>query len=115
VHACAHALSTVLDLHHGLANGVMIDHVMRFNLAAARGKLAELARVTGAGSNPEDFVAWLTRLKSEIGIPARLAEVGVKPEHVRPLVSVAIKDSCHLTNPRPCTEADFERLFSEAL
>ncbi len=35
VHSCAHALSTVADLHHGLANGIMIDHVMRFNLPAA--------------------------------------------------------------------------------
>ena len=38
VHSCAHALSTVADLHHGLANGVMIDHVMRFNLPSAAGK-----------------------------------------------------------------------------
>ena len=45
VHSCAHALSTVADLHHGLANGIMIDHVMRFNLPSATTKLAELARV----------------------------------------------------------------------
>ena len=31
VHSCAHALGTVVDMHHGLANGIMIDHVMRFN------------------------------------------------------------------------------------
>jgi alcohol dehydrogenase class IV len=115
VHSCAHALGTVLDLHHGLANGVMLDHVMRFNLPAAREKLAELARVSGAGSTAEDFLEWLTKLKAEIGIPARLHEVGGKPEHGRPLVAVAIKDSCHQTNPRPCSEADFERLFTEAL
>ena len=47
VHSCAHALSTVADLHHGLANGIMIDHVMRFNLPAATAKMAELARVAG--------------------------------------------------------------------
>jgi hypothetical protein len=115
VHSCAHALSAVLDLHHGLANGLMLDHVMRFNLEAAREKMAELARVTGAGSTAEDFVAWLTRLKTEIGIPARLGEVGVKPDHIRPLVAIAINDTCHQTNPRRCTEADFERLFAEAL
>jgi alcohol dehydrogenase class IV len=115
VHSCAHALGTVLDLHHGLANGVMLDHVMRFNLAAAGDKLAELARVAGAGSTADDFVGWLTQLKAEIGIPARLAEVGAKPEHIQPLVAVAIKDSCHTTNPRPCTEQDFERLFTEAM
>src|SRR5947209_14084508 len=45
VHSCAHALSTVADLHHGLANGIMIDQVMRFNLPAATAKLAELAHV----------------------------------------------------------------------
>ncbi len=38
VHSCAHALSTVADLHHGLANGIMIDHVMRFNLQSRAGK-----------------------------------------------------------------------------
>ncbi len=38
VHSCAHALSTVADLHHGLANGIMIDHVMRFNLQERDGE-----------------------------------------------------------------------------
>ena len=49
VHSCAHALSTVADLHHGLANGIMIDHVMRFNLPARPAKMAELAHVVGVG------------------------------------------------------------------
>src|SRR5512137_2904847 len=31
VHSCAHALSTVADLHHGLANALMLEPVMRFN------------------------------------------------------------------------------------
>jgi len=115
VHSCAHALGTVLDLHHGLANGVMLDHVMRFNLDAARDKLGELARVTGAGTTGGDFVPWLTRLKSELGIPDRLGAVGGKPEHVQPLAAIAINDPCHRTNPRPCTEKDFERIFREAM
>lgn len=115
VHSCAHALSTVLDLHHGLANGVMLDHVMRFNASAAADKFVELARVSGAGATAADFVAWLERLKAEIGIPARLGAVGAKREHVAALVAVAVKDTCHRTNPRPCTAADFERLFTEAL
>jgi alcohol dehydrogenase class IV len=115
VHSCAHALGTVLDLHHGLANGIMLDHVMRFNAPAAEARLAELARVSGSGASAEDFVSWLVRLKHELGIPARLAEVGGKPEHVPALVAVAARDGCHQTNPRPCTEADFERIFTAAL
>ena len=31
VHSCAHALSAAKDLHHGLANGVMIDTVLAWN------------------------------------------------------------------------------------
>src|SRR6202521_464969 len=59
VHSCAHALGTVVDMHHGLANGIMIDHVMRFNRDAAEKKMAELARVCGAGNTADSFVEWL--------------------------------------------------------
>jgi alcohol dehydrogenase class IV len=111
VHSCAHALSTVADLHHGLANGVMIDHVMRFNREAAGAKMAELARVAGVA----DLVAWLTGLKAELGIPAKLGALGVRKEHLPRLVEIAIADICHRTNPRPCTKRDFETLFAGAL
>ncbi|MDB6094596.1 MAG: alcohol dehydrogenase [Verrucomicrobia bacterium] len=115
VHSCAHALSAVCDLHHGLANGVMIDHVMRFNADAAPDKFAELARVCGAGAGAGDFVAWLGRLKEELGIPAVLGAVGVRADQIPALVDIAVADSCHRTNPKPCTRADFERLFAEAM
>jgi alcohol dehydrogenase class IV len=127
VHACAHALSTVADLHHGLANGVMIDHVMRFNLPAATAKMAELARVAEApgGDTGSDearahaFIDWLLALKRDIGIPATLADVrGARPvtrSDITALVAVAHKDIAHQTNPRPCTAADFERMFADAL
>lgn len=115
VHSCAHSLGTVLNLHHGLAIGIMMDHVMRFNAAVAGEKMAELARVAGAGDTAEALVNWLTRLKADLGIPARLDAVGAKREHLPRLVEVAMADTCHQTNPRPCTAADFERLFAEAM
>jgi alcohol dehydrogenase class IV len=127
VHSCAHALSTVADLHHGLANGIMIDHVMRFNLPAATAKLAELARVCRApggdagdeGARAEAFVAWLGQLKAQIGIPARLSACGgarrVEAGDIDRLTEVATADVCHQTNPRPCTREDFARLFAAAL
>ena len=126
VHSCAHALSTVADLHHGLANGIMIDHVMRFNLPAATVKLAELARVArvpGGESGSDEaraqaFIAWLTALKAEIGIPAKLADYHaqrpVAKADLPRLADIATADICHQTNPRPCTHEDFERIFAEA-
>jgi len=114
VHSCAHALGTVADMHHGLANGIMIDHVMRFNREAAEAKMAELARVCGAGATGEDFIAWLAALKQRIGIPATLAGK-VTREQLPRLVEIAVADTCHRTNPRPVTKGDFERLFAAAL
>jgi alcohol dehydrogenase class IV len=115
VHSCAHALGTVNDMHHGLANGIMIDHVMRFNLDAAEKKMAELARVCGAGTTAESFVEWLVSLKSRIGIPAKLGGKGVTRDHVAKLVEIAVNDTCHQTNPKPVSAADFEKIFIQAL
>ncbi|HVL56159.1 MAG TPA: iron-containing alcohol dehydrogenase, partial [Burkholderiaceae bacterium] len=114
VHSCAHALSTVADLHHGLANALMLEPVLRFNLAAAPAKFAELAHVVGAADAGE-FVDWVAQLKRRIGIAPRLADVGVREQMLPQLVDVALRDACHRTNPRPCTRGDFERFFSEAL
>ncbi len=127
VHSCAHALSTVADLHHGLANGIMIDHVMRFNAPVAAAKMAELARVAGVAGTAtmpptaaaEAFVDWLARMKADVGIPATLSALPTKrpvtKADVPALVEVAINDTCHRTNPRPCTRADFEALFVAAI
>ena len=115
VHSCAHALGTVVDMHHGLANGIMIDHVMRFNLDAADRKMAELARVCGAGTSAMDFVEWLVALKARINIPAKLGAKGVTAHHIPELVKIAVDDICHQTNPKPCKAQDFERIFSSAL
>jgi alcohol dehydrogenase class IV len=115
VHSCAHALGTVVDMHHGLANGIMIDHVMRFNMDAAERRMAELARVCGAGDSAAAFVDWLGALKPRIGIPARLGDKGVSAAHIPRLVEVAMKDACHQTNPKACRAADFERIFQQAL
>jgi alcohol dehydrogenase class IV len=125
-HSCAHALSTVADLHHGLANGIMIDHVMRFNLPSAIAKMAELAHVVGAAraasapaENAEAFVEWLVTIKAELSIPATLAAYASKRPVTRAdvaaLVEVAVDDICHQTNPRPCTRADFEYIFNESM
>jgi alcohol dehydrogenase class IV len=127
VHSCAHALSTVADLHHGLANGIMIDHVMRFNVTAAAAKLAELARVArvpGAEAGSDEaranaFVAWLGRLKADLGIPAKLSGYAaarrVTAADIPKLVEIAVADTCHQTNPRACSADDFRRIFADAM
>ena len=115
VHACAHALGAVCDLHHGLANALMIDTVLDWNRVAAQEKFDELAHVCRVSGGAAAFVPWLRQLKQGIGIEGGLAQRGVTREQLPRLVEIAFADICHQTNPRPCTAADFERFFNAAM
>ena len=115
VHSCAHALGAVCDLHHGLANALMIDTVLEWNYAAVPKKFDELAHVCAVVGGGKAFVPWLRDLKASVGIRGGLAAHGVRPEHLPRLVQIATADMCHQTNQRPCTAADFERLFQAAM
>jgi len=115
VHACAHALGAVCDLHHGLANALMIDTVLAWNFEAVPARFDELAHATGVAGGGAAFVAWLKALKASVGISGGLAARGVTREHLPRLVALADTDFTSLTNPRPATAADYERLFLAAM
>jgi len=114
VHSCAHALGAICDLHHGLANALMLEPVMQFNLSSAHSKFTELAHVVGAGA-AEDFIPWLLQLRKAIGIAPSLSAVGVRRDQIPALVEIAKNDICHQTNPRPVTREDFTRFFEQAM
>jgi alcohol dehydrogenase class IV len=115
-HSMAHALSTVCDLHHGLANGVCLATALRFNSDVAEARLADLATMVNASEHTaQGFIAWLLELQGRIGIPTSLTSLGVRSEHVPELVGVALADGCHTSNPKPVTDEDFERLFRSVI
>ena len=65
------------------------------------------------------FVTWLGALKRTLRIPAKLSGCEgarrVVASDIDRLVDVAVADTCHKTNPRPCTADDFRRIFEGAL
>ena len=115
VHACAHALGAVADLHHGLANALMIDTVLAWNHEAVPKKFDEMAHVAGVSGGGFAFVSWLKHLKLQVGITGGLAAHGVTEAMLPRLVPLAAVDFTGGTNPRPATEADYERLFRQAM
>ncbi len=115
-HSCAHALSAVCDLHHGLANGIILPYAMRFNAEAVPDKFVRMAQAVDVGTgHPDHFVRWLQWLNTDIGIPKSLAAVGVERDNLDALVRYACEDRCHQLNPRKVEKKDFEGLFSEAI
>ena len=115
VHACAHALGAVVDMHHGLANALMIEPVLAWNFEAVPAKFNDLAHAVGLGDAGAALVPWLAQLKAQIGIRGGLATRGVRPEHLPRLVALAATDFAGATNPRPAAEADYQRLFQQAM
>jgi len=113
-HSCAHALGTVVDMHHGLANGVMIDHALAHNTSEVARFRRMAATVGLTDTSPGAFLAWLGQLKKEVGIAAGLKSSNVSADKLDALVAVAIDDGCHPNNPVVCTRADFDRIFRAA-
>jgi alcohol dehydrogenase class IV len=115
VHACAHALGAVCDLHHGLANALMIDTVLAWNLEAVPHKFDALAQAAGVNGGGPAFVDWLVALKQRIGIQGGLARHGVQAAQLPRLAELAAADFTNATNPRSATAADYQRLLQQAL
>ncbi|MBA2661083.1 MAG: iron-containing alcohol dehydrogenase [Bradymonadaceae bacterium] len=115
-HSLAHPLSTVCDMHHGLANAIMIRYAMEFNAEAVPERFARMAQAVGAASaDVEGFLSWLNALRADIGIPDKLSEAGVGIESLEHLVHFAWLDPCYASNPRQPSREDFEALYKKAL
>ena len=114
-HSCAHALGTVCDYHHGLANAVMIDFALKFNVKAVPERFKNLAMTAGLKDQSGDgFIRYLADLKKDCGIPKNLIEAGISKDKLDRLVQVAFEDSCHQNNPTPVSKDDFRKIFTEA-
>lgn len=120
-HALAHPLSAICDLHHGLANALMLPHVIRFNLDHATRGYAFAGAALGARSDgelrarAEACLSSIEALLADLGLPTTLSACGVKPEHVEPMVAQAVEDACAAGNPRPLGVEDARALYLAAL
>lgn len=121
VHAMAHQLGGFYDLPHGVCNAVLLPHVQRFNARVSAARLRDVAKAMGVkvcGLDAEQgagaAISAIEHLAAAIGIPAGLAELGVKVEDVPVLAANALKDACGLTNPRVASQAEIEAIFKAA-
>lgn len=116
VHSLAHPLSSLLDTHHGLANAVNIPYGMEFNIAGFEEKFRRIAIALGLKEQTgKAVVKYLFELNTEINIPHKLRDIGVKQEHIETLSDLAIADFAHPNNPKPVTREDFKMLYQKAL
>ncbi len=111
-HALAHALTPISRLHHGLANAIVLPAVLEFNRGACVARLAQVAITMGDNSLAREEVLAsnaierIRKMESQVGIPTRLRDAGVREADLPLIARKAFQDASHLTNPRKCTEED---------
>jgi len=122
VHAMSHPVGAQFGVHHGLANAVLLPHVMDFNLQSRLGKFAQIATALGEqteGLSDYDAaclsVEAVRQLNDDLGIPSRLKETGVKASGLSKLARTAMQSGNVTINPRKTTLADMQTLFRTAL
>ena len=120
-HAMAHQLSAIFDVPHGLANAMLLPHVIRFNIPANPQKFSDIAVALGEdirGLNTEQAAQkafeLVAKLCDKVGIPKYLEEVGATKDQIPAMVERAMKDNPLTTNPRMATPEDIEKLYLEA-
>lgn len=121
-HAMSHQVGGLLDAPHGVVNGVLLPHVIRYNARATPDRFVALAAAAGldvAGMPGEEAAELLAdhvrRLADDVGVPRGLRELGVTEADVPRLADTTLDDACLTTNPRAATLHDVEKLFLEAL
>lgn len=137
-HSMAHKLGAFHHLPHGIANALMIDHVLRFNAAETPRKMgtfpqydhphtlaryAEVADYLGIkGKNDaeklDNLIKAIDELKEKVGIKKTIKEYGVDEKHfldtLDNMVEQAFDDQCTGANPRYPLMSEIKEMYLKA-
>jgi alcohol dehydrogenase len=105
VHAIAHQLGGKYGIPHGLANALVLPHILKFCRDEAQTELAELAVLIGAGAEgdsegalADNFIQKVRDLRTEVGIPDQ-SEL-IKKEDFDDIAQLAIIEGDAYPTPR---------------
>jgi alcohol dehydrogenase class IV len=115
VHSLAHPLGALHNVQHGLANGVILPYVVALNRRAIEPKVDRVAHALEIEGGFDGFMAWLLDFRKQLGIPHRLADLGLDGADADEIAAKALADPSTAANPRKLSEADFRRLYIAAV
>ncbi|MBQ1546223.1 MAG: bifunctional acetaldehyde-CoA/alcohol dehydrogenase [Clostridia bacterium] len=137
-HSMAHKLGAFYHIPHGVANALMIDHVLRFNAAEVPVKMgtfsqydhphtlaryAEVADYLGVGGSTDDeklenLIKAIDDLKERVGIKQTIKDYGVDEEEfltrLDEMSMQAFDDQCTGANPRYPLISEIKQMYLNA-
>lgn len=123
VHAFAYPIGAEFHIPHGVANTMMLSHVMRFNLLGNVPKFAEIADAFSLPTEGlddlgavETAIDAIERLAEDLRVPRHLADFGITEKDIPGLAEGVMKVTRLLANnPRTMTLEDAKEIYKAAL
>ncbi|QEN05458.1 bifunctional acetaldehyde-CoA/alcohol dehydrogenase [Thiospirochaeta perfilievii] len=137
-HSLAHKLGAAFHIPHGIANAILINHVIKFNATdvptkqgvfsqythpTAKSRYAKIANYLDLGGKDKDekianLLEAITSLKNKLDIPKSIKECGVSEEEflkrVDTLSEEAFDDQCTGANPRFPLISELKQIYLDA-
>lgn len=120
-HAMAHQLSAYFDMPHGMANAILLPHVMEYNLDVAEERFADIAVAMGGditGKSRKEAAGMaldlVKKLAADVGAPKYLDDGGATKDQIPGMVERALLDHPITQNPKKPTEEDVTNIYLAA-
>ncbi len=121
VHSMAHSLGAYFDTPHGVANAVLLPHVLRFNGKVCPDLFRNMGRAFDLNMDNltdeeaiEKVVEEIFNLNRQLNIPPNLRSLNIPEDKLQTLAEQAINDACTPGNPREVTVEDILNIYKEA-
>ena len=125
IHSMAHPLSAEYNIHHGLANALLIKFGLEFTIEKAIkeqkqdliNKLEKIGDIISCNTliDTYNMPDKLGIFINNIDIKSGLEKQGIQVDHIPKLAQLAFEDSCHATHPFPVVKDDFITVYTKAL
>lgn len=121
-HALSHPISAIYGVPHGVANAVLIPHVMEFNMKAVPELFADIALDMGENlegltmmEKAQKAVDAVRRLAKDVGIPETFESFGIDEQNIKKMTEDALLSGNIKVNPRITTYDDVVELYKKAI
>jgi alcohol dehydrogenase class IV len=118
----SHPVSAMFGVPHGVANSILIPHVMEYNALAVPELFADIAEDMGENTagltlmeKAGKAVEAVRKLSRDIGIPARFSDFQLDRGRIRDMARDAMKSGNIPINPRKVSQDDLILLYEQAL
>ncbi len=122
VHSMAHQLGAVYDTPHGIANAILLPHVMKYNGEVCYERFRDILIALGepAKNMSKEGVIYtmvqkIKELSASVGITQTVSDVGGREEDLEMLAKKAMNDACTPGNPRTPSVEDIIKIYREAM